>query len=313
MRADVLVLDGRHLLYRTSDAFRDLQAEVDGKVIATGGIYGFLSVALRVHNRYGGRTFVAWEGRTNFRLKLYPSYKRRDERRSDDDLDLIKEMAVQEQLLIELLSAMGVRQFRGVDYEADDVIGTIAKSYTTKRGIGAPANVVIYTGDSDLRQLVGNKVSVVAPTTQGKNRGQDVIYDVAKVEERHGVPPWLLAQLKALAGDSSDNIPGVPGVGPKTAAALLQHYRTLRRVLKGAFEDDDREWPATPRIRRLVKQHVRDVVLYHKLTKIRTDAATDMIPTSRGQNDVVRLLTLYKFRTLCGPAELHGLMRMGVH
>lgn len=305
MRADVLVLDGRHLLWRTSDAFRDLSAEVEGETITTGGIYGFLSVALRVHNRYGGRVFVAWEGRTNFRLDLYPSYKRRDERRSDDDLELIKEMAHQERLLIELLSAMGARQFRGVGYEADDVIGTIASAYK-KRG-----TVVIYTGDSDLRQLVGDGVVVVSPTTQGKNRGQDVVYDTAKVEERHGVPPWLLAQLKALAGDSSDNIPGVPGVGPKTAATLLQHYGSLRGVLTGAFKDDDRDWPATERFRQLVRAHVRDVPLYYRLTKIRTDAKTDMIHPCREQGEVVRLLTLYKFRTLCGPAELHGLMRMG--
>jgi 5'-3' exonuclease len=305
MKADVLVLDGRHLLWRTSDAFRDLTAEVNGSTIATGGIYGFLSVALRIHNRYGGKTFVAWEGRTNFRTALYPKYKKRHEERSGDELELIKEMAIQERLLIELLSVMGVRQFRGINYEADDVIGTIAKLHMDRN------TVVIYTGDSDLRQLVTNSVLVVAPTTQGKNRGQDVVYDADKVEEKHGVPPYLVAQLKALSGDSSDNIPGVPGVGPKTAAILLQHYGSLRGVLRGAFEDDDRDWPSTQRFRQLVKKHVNEVVLYHKLTKISTNARTEMISAARDRNEVVRLLMLYKFRSLCGPGELYGLMKMG--
>lgn len=302
IRADILVLDARHLLWRTADAFSDLSAVVDGEEMGTGGVYGFLSIALRVHNRYGGRVFVAWEGRTNFRDRLFPKYKRHDEERPPEIVETIEDMARQEAALIEILSAFGVRQFRGVDHEADDVIGTIAETYRGK-------TIVVYTGDSDLRQLVDDRVFVVAPTTHGRGKGKDVLYDHAAVVARHGVEPRFIAQLKALSGDSSDAIPGVPGVGPKTAALLLNHYGSLGDVIRGASGDD--AWPSTPRIRSLVRANATNVALYYKLTKIRTNAKTEAIPPTRDQAHAVKLLRRYKFASLVAPAELHSLTRMG--
>ena len=304
MRSDVLIMDGRHLLWRSSDAFSDLSAEVDGEEIGTGGVYGFLAILLRVFNRYRARVEVAWEGKTNFRKRIFPGYKAKPEP-DEDAVDFISDMVQQEARLIELLTAMGVQQFRGDDHEADDVIGTRAAFHS-----GEGRSVIIYSGDSDLRQLVGPEVCCVSPTTQGRGKGQDVVYTPEKVEERHAVPPKLLAQLKAMAGDSSDKIPGAPGIGPKTAAQALNHYGSLKEVLKAARSDSS-DWPGTPRQKRIIAEHVRDILLYYKLTRIRTNAPMIEIPPERSQKRTLELLTQYKFRSLASPAELHSLMKMG--
>lgn len=305
MRADVLIMDGRHLLWRSSDAFSDLSAQVDGEEIGTGGVYGFLAIAMRVFNRYRARVEVAWEGKTNFRKRLFPGYKLKPEP-DEDAMTMISDMTQQEARLIELLTALGIEQYRGDDHEADDVIGTRARQHEE-----AGRSVVIYSGDSDLRQLVTPNVLCVSPTTQGKGKGVDVVYDAAKVEERHAVPPRLLAQFKAISGDSSDKIPGAPGIGPKTAALLLNHYGSLKEVLKAARSEAS-DWPGTPRQRKIIAEHVREILLYYKLTKIRTEAPMIEIPALWSQKRTLELLTQYKFRSLASPAELHTLLKMGV-
>lgn len=303
MKADLLVFDGRHLLWRTSDAFRDLTAKVDGEPMPTGGIYGFLSCALRIHGKFGGMAVVAWEGRTNFRTKLYPSYKRKDEKTDDPErLELISEMAEQERRLIHVLKSMGVRQYRGDNCEADDVIGRLAKK-ASDRG----RRCVIYSGDSDLRQLVDDDVTCVSPVI---GRGADKVYDAAAVIERHLVGPKQLAELKALSGDASDNIPGVPGIGPKTGSALIAHYGSLRAIIHAALQDAE-DWPVPKRHVEAVKHNRQKLITFYKLTKIRQDRAMKFIKPDRGQKALVEQLKLYRFASLLAPAELHGLMKMG--
>lgn len=299
---DLLVLDGRHLLWRTSDAFRDLVAEVDGETIPTGGMYGFLSVAIRIRQRYTGRAVVAWEGKNNFRLSLYPKYKGKDEEPTAERLEMISEMTQQERRLSELLTVMGVDQYSGKGCEADDVIGRLARE-ARERG----ERVVLYSGDSDLRQLVCDKVTAVSPGM----RGPDAVYNEAAVEARHHVPPNLLAQLKAVAGDASDNIPGARGIGPVTAAKLLNHFGSLNVLLEAAEECADSDWPSTPRHKRLIQEAADDIRLYYKLTRIRTNKPWIRRAGRANQQAVVDALVAYKFRSLIAPAELHALMSLG--
>lgn len=302
MKADLLVLDGRHLLWRTSDAFRDLTAEVDGQKIATGGMYGFLSIAIRLRQRYTGRAVVAWEGRDNFRLALYPQYKGKDEEPTQERVDMISEMSEQERRLSRMLFLMGVDQYRGKGCEADDVIGRLAREHS-ERG----EHVVLYSGDSDLRQLVcDGSVTAVSPG----QRGPDTVYNEAAVESRHGVRPTLLAQLKALAGDSSDRIPGAPGIGPVTAAKLLNHYGSLNVVLEAA-RDIDKSWPTTLRHQTIVAGYEDQIRLYYKLTRIRTNLPWIRKRGKADQKRFVEALVAYKFRSLASPAELHALMSLG--
>lgn len=300
MKGDLLVLDGRHLLWRTSDAFKDLSAKVDGEEMSTGGMYGFLTCAIRIHSKFGGRAVVAWEGKTNFRFGLYPQYKGRGAEPDPDRMNIIAEMDAQEQHLIQMLSLIGLEQYRGVDCEADDVIGRLSSE-----GVARGENVIIYSGDSDLRQLVRSGVFVVAPGFRS-----DKLYDAKAVAEKHGVPPTLIAQLKALAGDHSDKIPGVPGIGEVTAAKLLNHYGSLRRVLMASFKPEG-SWPETPRRRKLISDYWADVLLYYQLTRIRRDMDWEFIQPKPGSpGELTDALLRYRFASLVHPSEKKALRDM---
>jgi len=304
LKADLLIFDGRHLLWRTFDAFHALGISVGGKEIGTGGIFGFLTVALRIHQRYRGVATVAWEGKTNFRRDLYPDYKRK-EKPDLDRRELITDMAEQERRLKAILRAMGVRQYTAIHSEADDVIGRLANS-----GFAAKGHTVIYSGDSDLRQLVNDRVTVVAPG----RRGENVVYNEKAVYEKHGVVPCYIADLKALAGDSSDNIPGVRGIGPKTAAKMLIRYGDVDDVINGAKNNGNKyneNWGFPERFKTAIIQNADNIRLYKKLTTIKTDTRMKPIKPKRNKHVLIRHLMAYRFQSLMSPAELNGLMRMG--
>ncbi len=302
MRTDNLVFDGRHMLYRTSDAFKTLTADIGDRTITTGGMYGFLSVAVRIFRRYGGRCWVAWEGKRsrNFRRDLYPMYKFKPEP-DEEQVAFIESMAEQERRLQAMLRAMGVRQFLGDNCEADDVMAWIAVEAT------AGESVTIYTGDSDLRQLVdGNRIVVVAPG----RRAKDTPYDTPEsVEDKHGVRPQLLADLKALAGDNSDNVPGVRGIGPKTAAVLLNHYGDLESVLGQAAAGAE-DWPVAVRHRDAINL-CDELEMYKVLTSLQTKRDVKEIVRKRAQATLVRHFRAYRFRSLLSHHEMFDLMKMG--
>jgi len=300
MKADLLILDGRHLMWRTSSAFSELSAKVNGQHIGTGGLYGFLNVAQIIYNRYGGRTVVAWEGSGNFRYDLYPDYKRRPEP-DEDRLEVLHDMDCQELRLKAVLRALGVEQFLGKGCEADDVIGRLASSDVAKRG-----HTVIYSGDSDLRQLVNDQVTCVSPGFRGK----DTVYDKEAVIEKYGMLPKRLADLKALAGDSSDNIPGIHQIGEVTAKKLLAVYVDVEDVIRAAH-DGDADWPIAQRFRERIIENADNIRVFKKLTTILTDGGMDTIPTKRNKKRVIQYFQAYRFRSLLAAAELNSLMSMG--
>jgi DNA polymerase-1 len=310
---DVLILDGRHLLWRSSDAFGTLSIKQGAREVATGGIYGFLSVAARVHERYGGRLVVAWEGdrSKNFRRALFKDYKKKPP--MDAEMSrLHDEMEAAERRLKILLKLLRVDQYEGDCCEADDVIGTV-----TARAYPLVNRIAIYSGDSDLRQLVSEmdtEVHVIAPLPRGKG---DVVYDAEEVQKKHEVMPSLIAQLKALAGDPGDGIPGARGIGPKTAAILLNHYGSLDDVLRASQglpgQIRGAGWPCTERQKTLVANAAKDVKLYLKLTTIDRNAKLIAIKPKKGPPDqkvVLEALQKLKFRSLAAPAELRTLMRL---
>jgi len=303
MKCDLLIIDGRHMLYRTSDAFSNLSVEIDGEEIPTGGMYGFLNIATKVHSRYGGKVAVAWEGHGNFRVDLYPQYKNRHKEMDDDKLEFIREMGAQELWLKRILASAGVAQYEGVRCEADDVIGRLAH----KVGIQKRKRVIIYSGDSDLRQLIeSDHIWTVSP---GKGRIREQLYGPAEALEKDGVPSFLISDMKALSGDSSDNVPGVRGIGPKTAATLLNHYGGLAAVMAAAVGEDE-EWPVAERFKDSISQ-CEDLELYHKLTTIDVECGMKKFPSERRQARVVEMMKLFHFRSLLAPAELQQVMGMG--
>lgn len=297
----IIIIDGKNLLWRNADAFSELTAYVDGEDISTGGMYGFVAGLIRIHARYRGRVIVAWEGKNNFRFDLYPQYKNRD-KRTKDQTELAEEVRDNEGRLVEFLSFAGVRQFYGVGCEADDVMGTIATT-AKKKGL----NSIIYTGDSDLRQLVDSNVLVASP-----GRGKDVLYDSKAVKEKHGVVPKRLPILKALSGDASDNIPGLQGVGEKTAASLVSLYGSLGAINIAANIFESNDWPVANRFKEIIWNGRKDSELFLKLTTIKTDAKLKAVPVCKDKKEVVRLLKAYKFRSLSSAAELLEIMTLGV-
>jgi len=298
----IVIIDGKNLLWRNADAFSELTTYVEGEDINTGGMYGFVAGLIRIHARYRGRIIVAWEGKNNFRFDLYPEYKNRD-KRTKGQFELAEEVKGSEGRLNELLSFAGVRQFYGIGCEADDVMGTIATT-AKKKGL----NSIIYTGDSDLRQLVDSNILVASP-----GRGKEVVYDSKAVKEKHGVTPKRLPILKALSGDASDNIPGLPGVGEKTAASLVSLYGSLKAINTAANpEMESEDWPVSERFKEIIWNGRKDSELFLKLTTIKTDAKLKLVPVCKDQKEVVRLLKMYKFRSLSSAAELLEIMNLGV-
>jgi 5'-3' exonuclease len=315
-----LILDGRHLLWRTSDAFSTLTAKVDGKEQPTGGMYGFLTCCIRVKQTYGGAIRVAWEGRNNFRHKLYPGYKARD--RSEVDEEHISEMQEQEDLLGDILEACGVEQIRGERCEADDVIGTLAA-----RNRVDGRNTVVYSGDSDLRQLVRDARDGLGWIKAAQPRKhQDVVYDEAKVLEVDGVRPNQIAHLKAIAGDTSDKIPGAKGLGPKAAIAILEAFGDLPTALEfarvtaaaGDLEgiratlSGSSKWPGTPRQLSIFRDAADDMEMFLKLTRIRVKVKTIHREGRADRGMLTALLRRYNFRSLVSPLERNTLMGLSV-
>lgn len=303
MNVDRLIFDGRHMLYRCCDAFSDLSTEIDGREIGCGGIYGFLSTAVKIHRRYRGKVYVAWEGRSsrNFRRQIFPDYKRRDEPDAQM-MAFLQDMGEQELRLKGLLRTIGVDQYAGADCEADDVMG-----YLAQEAVDWGETAGIYTGDSDLRQCVRDGVSVFAPSFRGN---ADKIYSTpSDVEERHGVPPKYLPDLKALAGDSSDNIPGVRGVGQKTAEKLVQAFGPLQAIIDAAH-DPNSDWPVAERFRASIK-NCEELPLYLELTTLRKNPKVKRIKPRRDKERARAQFVAYRFQSLLSHSEFMDVMRLG--
>jgi DNA polymerase-1 len=212
---ELFLLDGNSLAYRAFFALPESIATADGR--PTNAIYGLASMLgkIVVEHRPAG-LIAAWDAGMSGREKTYDLYKAQRPPRPD----LLRE---QWPHLMPLVEAFGYTNVRVDGYEADDVIGTLARE-AHEAGI----RVMVVSGDRDVYQLVGDGIRVM---TTSRGVTETKIYDRDGVVERYGVPPELVTDLIGLKGDTSDNIPGVPGIGEKTGAALLQEYGSLEEVL----------------------------------------------------------------------------------
>ncbi|MGA1213049.1 MAG: DNA polymerase I [Solirubrobacterales bacterium] len=212
----LFLVDGNSLAYRAFFALPDSMATSDGR--PTNAIFGLASMLVKLVSEYRPRqVVVAWDAGMSGREEVYPDYKAHRPPKPD----LLRD---QWPHLVELVEAFGYANVSVEGYEADDVIATIATE-AAERGI----ETVVVTGDRDAFQLVGKHVRVMA-TAKGITETR--MYDEAGVLDRYGVRPDQVTDLIGLKGDSSDNIPGVPGIGDKTAAALLDEFGTLEAVLE---------------------------------------------------------------------------------
>lgn len=210
-----LVVDGSSLIHR---AFFALPPLMTKKGLNTGAVYGFCNMLLRVINDVQPKwVAVAFDkSRVTFRNKMFVDYKAQ---RKETPSELSEQFPVARKLL----EAMNISVLEMDDYEADDIIGTFAKHKAKE------AEVIIVTGDKDELQLLGDNVKVFY-TKRGITDIQ--VFDVEEFKANYeGLAPLQLIDLKGLMGDTSDNIPGVPGVGPKTAMKLIVEYNSVENVL----------------------------------------------------------------------------------
>src|SRR5436190_15532200 len=212
---ELFLIDGNSLAYRAFFALPETIATSRG--FPTNAIFGFASMLVKILTEYGPKTtLVVWDAGMSGREEVSADYKAGRRERPD----LLAEQWPHMQPLVE---AFGYRNIKVPGYEADDVIATLARR-AREQGIDA----MIVTGDRDTFQLVEDGVRVMA-TSRGITETK--VYDRDAVIERYGIPPESIPDFYGLKGDTSDNIPGVPGIGDKTASQLLQEYGDLEGVL----------------------------------------------------------------------------------
>jgi DNA polymerase-1 len=217
---ELFLIDGNSLVYRAFFALPESIATSQG--FPTNAIFGFASMLVKILTDHGVKpTLVVWDAGSSGRKEVYEEYK--GHRPEQPDL-----LSQQYPHMRPLVEAFGYENVSVPGYEADDVIASLTEQ---AKALGIPVTIV--TGDRDAFQLVDDGVRVMA-TSRGITETR--MYERRDVEERYGIPPELIPDFYGLKGDTSDNIPGVPGIGDKTAAQLLQRFGSLEGVLEHVDE-----------------------------------------------------------------------------
>jgi DNA polymerase-1 len=220
----LFLIDGPSLVYRAFFALPESIATSTG--VPTNAIFGFASMLVKIVTDYGVcPTVVAWDAGTSGRTELFAEYKAA--RRSRPDL-----LKQQWPAMEPLVEAFGYRNVRVEGYEADDVIASLSAHALAA---DPPVPTMIVTGDRDVFQLI-DEDGIVKVMATARGITDTKIYDRQAVIDRYGIPPELIPDFYGLKGDTSDNIPGVPGIGDKTASELLRSFGSLEQVL-GHVED----------------------------------------------------------------------------
>ncbi len=284
MPPTLFLIDGHALAYRTFFALTAGSgtrfSTADGE--PTAGVFGFTSVLLRLlEQEKPDYLAVAFDGGHSFRDEYFPAYKATREKMPDD-------LRTQMVRIREMVDAFGIPRLELEGYEADDILGSIAVQ-AVKEGLG----VKIITGDRDLLQLVNERVMV---NLAGSKLAEAQDYFPELVKSYLGVRPDQVVDYKALVGDTSDNIPGVSGVGEKTAVSLLEKYDTLDQIYAHI-----EELPA--RVKTRLEAGRESAYLSQRLALIRTDLeiTLDLAKARVGQQNIEQLEALFKqleFRTL---------------
>jgi len=320
-----ILLDGRHLLWRVTMKLATLSTELPGgDRVPTGGIYGFIKVATKVVQDWGRRDgctlVICWEGAGakgdyGHRTEMYPAYKgnRRASTVPDDIRAYLDTMDDQQKVLKGMLQVAGWNQAWAPRFEGDDVMGTLAHCL---HQVGE-SDIMIYTADHDLHQMVNDGITCVSPPpTSGKTR-KEKVYNVEAVAEKHGVSPDLVADLKGLGGDSGDNIPGVPGVGPGWAAKMLNAYGGHEEVVLVAEsgevlsgEHNGKKWQS-PAKSKAVAENAEQARVSYQLAVIRRDVPVRFMRRAVDYKKLHKALNYFKMRTLMMPNTYQDIKDIG--
>ena len=274
MSDTVLIIDGHSMAFR---AFYALPP--DNFVTATGqhtnAVYGFVSMLTRLlETERPTHVAVAFDvSRHSFRTEEYPEYKGTRDATPE-------EFKGQVELIREVLDAMGIVSLSREGFEADDILATLAY-----RAGNDGATVLVVSGDRDSFQTVTDNVTVLYP---GTGPGDLRRMTPQAVEEKYGVPPHRYPEIAAIVGETSDNLPGVPGVGPKTAAQWINKYDGLDNLLARADEIGGKRGAA-------LREHLDDVVRNRRLNRLLTDMDLEVSPSdlARRPTDVAAIDRLF--------------------
>jgi DNA polymerase-1 len=283
------VIDGNSLLHRAFHALPVTMTAPDGR--PTNAVFGFMSMLLKLADAHSPDTLIVAfdKGRPAFRTEVLERYK---VHRPPTPEDLRPQFG----MVKGLLEAMRVPIVEAEGWEGDDILGALAV-----RGTEAGMRVLLFTGDKDAMQLVTDNVSVVT-TRQGIT---DIkVYDPAAVEERLGVTPAQVPDYLGLKGDASDNIPGVPGIGEKTAAKLLRQYGSLDAVLEHADE-------VPGRIGENLRANFDAARASRTVATIRCDAPVDVDVTAHTWGDIDADAVARAFRELRIMALVEKVLALG--
>ncbi|MBV7363646.1 DNA polymerase I [Actinomycetaceae bacterium TAE3-ERU4] len=247
MNKKLLVLDGHSIAFRAFFALREADFRAPNGQ-ATGAVHGFLNMLLKMlDEEKPTHVAVAFDlGRKSFRTEEYAEYKGGREETPEDFIGQVP-------IIKEILAAMNIGVLTKVNYEADDILATLAKT-----GAQSGYEVLLASGDRDAFQLINDNVTVLWP---GQSPTDVRHMDAAAVEAKYGVSPELYPHLAALVGESADNLPGVPGVGPKTAAQWINKYGNLTNLLEKADEIGGKRGQA-------LRDHLEDVKRNRKLNRL---------------------------------------------
>ncbi len=280
----LLLLDGNGLIYRGYFALIEQPLTTSKGELVT-AVFGFTNIVLRaIQDAKPDRLGVAFDlGKPTFRHERYAEYKATRQRMPDDMREQIPKVR-------EVVRALGIPIYEREGFEADDAIATLVG-----QAEAADLDVTILTGDLDMLQLVSERTKLMVSLRGGI--ANTVAYDLAKIDERWGLRPDQMLDYKALKGDPTDNIPGIPGVGEKTASKLIATWETLDVLYQHLDE-------VTPEKLRPLLEEYRDVVLESReLMRLVRDVDVEL-DLSRGRvgeydrETVVRLFREYEFRTL---------------
>jgi DNA polymerase-1 len=281
----LFLIDGHALAYRTYFALTGVGGGsrwITKSGEPTAGTYGFTSVLLRLLDQEQPEYLaVSFDTGKTFRDDIYPEYKATRDKMPDD-------LRLQIERIREVVSSFGIPILEADGFEADDVLGTVAHQ-AAEEGV----EVVILTGDRDLLQLAADRILI---RLSGQKLSEAVDYGPAEVRERYQLEPSQLVDLKAMMGDSSDNIPGVKGVGEKTAVKLLDQYGTL----EGIYEHIE-EVPS--RFQSKLVENRETAMLSRKLGRIVTDVPIEFdLSACRAagydRDAIVELFRTLEFRSL---------------
>ncbi|NEZ44150.1 DNA polymerase I [Paenibacillus alvei] len=288
-----IIIDGNNIIYR---AFFAMPPLTNAQGLHTNAVYGFTTMLLRVlEEEKPTHLLVAFDaGKETFRHGDYKDYKGGREKTPS-------ELSEQFPILKQLLDALGVPHFEMSGYEADDIIGTLTRE-ANEQGI----EMAVVSGDKDMLQLVSDQVTILL-TRKGVTEIEK--YTPAALQEKYGIEPLQIIDMKGLMGDSSDNIPGVPGIGEKTALKLLHQFGSVENVLENVNE-------LKGKMKENLINHAEDARMSKKLATIFRE-----VPLEKGREEMayhgikadtaIPMLQKLEFKSIIERMEKIGLIEGG--